>query len=77
VAGNGELIINGVTGFLVDHQHIEELPVMLDRLVSDGELAKAMGLAGRRRVEELFQMKDIAGRFFSLWKTFLLSNGAT
>jgi len=49
-----ELVEDGTSGLLVPPDDVEALTEALRRLVDDPEAGKAMGLAGRRRVEEEF-----------------------
>lgn len=50
--GTPEVVIDGVTGFLVEYGDVEALAHRLIRLLQDEELCKRMGEAGRRRFEE-------------------------
>jgi phosphatidylinositol alpha-1,6-mannosyltransferase len=58
IAGKGggcpEAIEDGVTGFLVDPNDKKGLYETIVKLLRDKELAKKMGAAGRKRVEENF-----------------------
>src|SRR5262249_60689600 len=47
-----ETIAHGVTGWLVDDERPESVAAALERVLTDRERARAMGLAGRRRGEE-------------------------
>ena len=71
VGGNSELVQSGMNGLLIDPADTQSLPAALNSLVANHELARQMGLAGRQRVEERFQMKEVASRFHSLWKKYL------
>lgn len=46
-----ELIVDGVTGFLVKHDDVEALSDRLIRLLSNQPLCERMGQAGRQRME--------------------------
>ena len=48
---------DGVTGFLVEQKDIVGIQAALVRLLRDPVLAQKLGEAGRRRVEEEFQLK--------------------
>ncbi|MFQ5914083.1 MAG: glycosyltransferase family 4 protein [Nitrospinota bacterium] len=50
--GTPEVVIDGVTGFLVQHGDVEGLAFRLIQLLRDPELCNRMGAAGRRLVEE-------------------------
>ena len=56
IAGNPELVLHEQTGFLVPPGQPECLAGAIIGLLDDRVLRKQMGYAGRKRVEELFQM---------------------
>lgn len=56
VGGNPELIENGITGKLVGKGQVEELVSAISDLASDGDLIKAMGEAGKRKIAEQFSI---------------------
>ncbi|OGJ55147.1 hypothetical protein A3D11_03695 [Candidatus Peribacteria bacterium RIFCSPHIGHO2_02_FULL_49_16] len=54
--GTPEVVENDVTGFIRNPLHIEEYTDALQKLLTDDVLAKNMGKAGRKRMEELFDI---------------------
>lgn len=56
VAGVPELVEEGVSGFLVPPGDVETLAARIATLMADPERARAMGLAGRARVEAEFDL---------------------
>ena len=56
VGGNADLVIAGETGLLVPASDPERLAHGILHLASDADLAREMGLAGRREVERRFSM---------------------
>lgn len=52
VGGLQEIVVHGETGFLYDRHDPAALRNYLERLLDDAGLRRAMGAAGRRRVEE-------------------------
>lgn len=56
VGGNADLVIAGETGLLVPASDPESLAHGILHLASDADLARKMGLAGRREVEKRFSM---------------------
>jgi glycosyltransferase involved in cell wall biosynthesis len=54
VGGTPEIIEDGVTGFLIPPRDAESLARAMCRLIEDPQRARAMGLAGRRRIAEHF-----------------------
>ncbi len=62
VGGILEVVEDGKTGILVAPGRPEELAAALRRILENPGLGRAMGLAGRRRVEERFSWASIAQR---------------
>lgn len=63
--GPCETIIDGETGYLVKDVPIAFAEKMA-ALVKDDKLAKVMGEAGRRRVQEVFAMKEFEAQLEAL-----------
>lgn len=61
--GAPEVIRDGVTGYLVQHDDTEQLVTSLDALLSNPELGKKMGERGRERVEKEFRFSVFAKGF--------------
>lgn len=62
-----DLVVDGETGLIVPPGDAEAMSTAFVRLLGDRERARAMGAAGRRRVEERFtldRMVDDYGRYF-------------
>jgi glycosyltransferase involved in cell wall biosynthesis len=71
VGGNPELVIEGQTGYLVpvkNHQILVDRIVIL--LLNQGR-RQSMGKEGRLRVEQKFQMRDVATRYLDIYKGLL------
>jgi glycosyltransferase involved in cell wall biosynthesis len=62
VGGILEVVQDGITGFLVEPARPAELAEKIRRLLDDPSLARTMGMAGRRRVEERFSWDSVAER---------------
>jgi glycosyltransferase involved in cell wall biosynthesis len=56
VGGIPEIVVDGVTGFLVPPKSPSNLAQSIIRILKDPELAEAMGQAGRQRVEKYFSL---------------------
>ena len=56
VTGPSELVVDGVTGFLLPVGASEAWLDVLRRLATDGVLRKRMGAAGRQRIVEMFSL---------------------
>lgn len=57
IKGNNELVVDGITGFLVPPRMPEMVGSCITTLLNDKKLIKKMGNFGRKRVEEKFDIK--------------------
>jgi len=71
VGGISEEVVDGETGFVVAPGSVEELSEALQRLLADEPLRIAMGLAGRKRFEELFRADMMIERTESVYRQVL------
>lgn len=62
-----ELIVDGVTGFLVPPKDVKSLAFAINTLVTDRNLAKKMGIAGYKRVKTLFRFEDMVRAYEDLY----------
>ena len=58
-----EIVIDGRTGILVDKNHPEQIALAIERLAEDPRLAAEMGVAGRQRVSQDFNLACQAALF--------------
>lgn len=65
VGGIPELVLDGETGFLVQPGDAEGLADALERLIKEKDMRERMGISGRKRVEDFF---DIEGKVSELEK---------
>ncbi len=65
----GDVIRDGVTGFLVDQADTATLAARIALLLADDERRRAMGAAGQRRFREHFTYESFAGRLVPLLQT--------
>jgi glycosyltransferase involved in cell wall biosynthesis len=63
VAGNPLAVVDGVTGLLVREQDPTALAAALARLIDDAGLRRAMGAAGRARIEQELGWPHLARRY--------------
>jgi glycosyltransferase involved in cell wall biosynthesis len=56
ISSNPEIVAHNETGFLVSPMDIPAFTNAVTRLASDPVLCEKLGNAGRKRVEELFEM---------------------
>ncbi|MEX2139919.1 MAG: glycosyltransferase [Pirellulales bacterium] len=67
VGGNPEVVVDGETGFLVPHGAAETLASRLLWLSDHPEEARRMGGAGRRRVEQRFNIRRMVESYEDLY----------
>ncbi len=63
IAGNEELVVDGVTGVLVNAEDVDALRDGLRRLIVDGKTREQMGRAARRRVESEYSWENVARQY--------------
>jgi glycosyltransferase involved in cell wall biosynthesis len=68
IAGNEELVADGVTGMLIPSENVASLREALSRLINDVPLRERMGKASRRRVEESYAWESTARQYALLLK---------
>ena len=66
VGGLDDLVIEGVTGFVVRPGNRDDLVAALRRLVADADLRRKLGSEARRRVERDFDIRRNADRLVDL-----------
>jgi len=71
VGGNPEMMVNGKTGFLTEKGNPEQLIEKISTLLSDEDLAKKMGNAGHKFVEETFNWELITKNFIKIVNSHL------
>ena len=68
-AGDADVIVqDGVTGYVVAHNDVEELAKRMVRLAKSPELRRRLGVAGRCRVESNFCVDGLASRLLSIYR---------
>ena len=75
VGGNREAVVDGVTGYIVPPGDVAALRKRIEDLVRDPERRRAMGVAGRRRIEERFDVRKKVESIEGLYRE-LLPGGA-
>jgi sugar transferase (PEP-CTERM/EpsH1 system associated) len=75
VGGTPEIIVDGVTGFLVPPRNPSALAGAITTLLQDAHLRRKMGQAGRRRTEQHFSLGETARQTQALYQTLLQEKG--
>jgi len=71
VGGNRELVIDGITGFLVPAHNPDALAGAIFKLLNNQTLSKEMGIRGRERVERFFAKNVMIKNIDSLFEKLL------
>jgi sugar transferase (PEP-CTERM/EpsH1 system associated) len=71
VGGNSEVVEDGVSGVVIPSDDIEALVAALLKIVSDPELGRKMGRAGRERFERQFTLEGMVAAYQELYSTCL------
>ena len=69
VGGNPEVVVDGVTGYLVPPGDIPAFASRTVELLLDKDLRRRMGEAARHRVMRDFRLEDVASRYLALYET--------
>jgi glycosyltransferase involved in cell wall biosynthesis len=68
IPGNRDLVEDGRTGILVPPGDASALSSALLRLAGDRALRESLGRAGRRLVEDRFDLRKVAGRYAAMYR---------
>ena len=69
VGGNGELVENGLTGFLVPPCAPDQIALAMGELLSHEELGRRMGCQARRRALATFSLPGMIAGYSALYQT--------
>ncbi len=70
-SGIPELVEDGVTGYLVPEKEVSELTQKLEYLVSNPRLRKQMGLAGRKKILQEYNIELLCDRLVKTYQQLL------
>ncbi|MDI6809216.1 MAG: glycosyltransferase [Candidatus Eisenbacteria bacterium] len=71
VGGNEDIVIDGVTGFLVQKEDSDSLAEKILVLLRDDSLAREMGRQARKRIERGFSFEAVAGKTAQSYRELL------
>jgi len=74
VGGNPELVVEGVTGFLVPERNPEKMAEAITNLLENRKLRENMGKDGRKRVEKHFTIEKQVENYEKLYNQLLMPN---
>lgn len=69
--GCKETVIDGVNGYLIPTRDVDSLVEKLDTLISDSELRKKMGIAGRKYAEECFDINSVVQKHLDIYEELI------
>ncbi|MDF1561318.1 MAG: glycosyltransferase [Bacteroidales bacterium] len=73
--GTPELVMDGITGFLVPPKNPEVMAERMEKLIDENNLRKEMGEAGKEHIKTRFSIDRMAGRYLDLYKEVAHRNG--
>ena len=68
IPGPPEIIDHEKTGYIVQPGNVEEMSERILAILQDENLAKQMGQAGRKRAEDLFDVRKVVRRFEKIYE---------
>jgi len=71
--GTSEIVLDGVTGILVPTGNPGILAAKIEYLLDNPTVGRTMGMAGRKRLEQQFSLKQLADKTLSLYESALKS----
>jgi glycosyltransferase involved in cell wall biosynthesis len=74
VGGNSEIVIDGVTGYLVPPADSDALATAVIALLQSPDKAKSMGVEGRRVVKEKFSLSEMVENYEKLYRDLVSRN---
>ena len=75
MGGLPEVVIDGQTGILIEHDDDKSLEASIRTLVLDPEKCQIYGRNGRQHAEESFQLKDMLENTFNHYQA-VISRGS-
>ena len=71
VGGNPEVVVDSETGILVPPKDPQKMAEAIRRILKNPDMAKKMGQAGRKRVEEKFSLDRMAREYEAIYEECL------
>jgi len=71
--GTREILVDKETGFLITQSDPVELSGKLELLLNDTELRNSMGSAGKQRIQDLFSIDKMVGKYISTYEKLCLN----
>lgn len=74
VVGSVDAVVDGVTGSIVEPRNSQTLAVAISKYLSDPELCKKHGVAGRQRINKYFKQEIVWEALYNKYRQLLRSN---
>ncbi|MFZ5801308.1 MAG: glycosyltransferase, partial [Candidatus Omnitrophota bacterium] len=74
IPGPSEIVVDGVTGFLVPPGNPQAIAEKIEYLLEHPDVAQEMGKAGRKRVEERFNIKETVRKIEKVYEEIINAN---
>ena len=71
VGGVGEIIKDGINGYLVEPNNLSALADAVIKILEDKQRAMAMGIEGRKIVEQNYTVEKMCERMYALYSSLL------
>jgi glycosyltransferase involved in cell wall biosynthesis len=75
VGGVPDLVVDGVTGYLVPPNQVGSLADRLERLLTDPELRQRMGKAGKEKMGSEFSVETMVARMTRVYEKIIIGKG--
>jgi glycosyltransferase involved in cell wall biosynthesis/peptidoglycan/xylan/chitin deacetylase (PgdA/CDA1 family) len=69
--GTNEIVVDNETGFLINRSNPDQLAEKIEILLDDNELRAKMGVAGKKRIENLFSINSMVRNYVTLYNKIL------
>jgi glycogen synthase len=73
VSGLSEVVVHQHTGLLVEPEDVQGLAQAITLLLDQSETAVRMGLAARKRVQEVFNWEKCVAAYDALWRRLIMN----
>jgi len=69
--GTSEIVVDNITGFLINQSDPEDLAGKIEILLNDSELRRKMGIAGKQHVTTGFSIEKMITGYYDLYRLLL------
>lgn len=73
--GTNEIVVDGVTGFLIKYASVQELTEKINVLLGDRSLRLQIGEAARERIKNYFSIETMVDKYISVYQSMYFNRG--